>query len=148
MTAPPPKRALAILLVEDHLADARLVLESFRESGAPHHVDHVRDGIEALDFLRRTPPFERARLPDLILLDLNLPRMDGRELLAVIKSDPALHAIPVVVLTTSSAEKDVVRAYELRGNCYVTKPLDLDGLLRVMHAIEEFWLTVVRYPSR
>lgn len=140
-----PKR-IEVLLVEDHLADVRLILEALRDGGREHHVHHVRDGIEALALLRREPPFKRARRPDVILLDLNLPRMDGRELLGVIKSDPEFATIPVVVLTTSNDEKDVARAYALRANCFVTKPLDYGSLRDVVRAIEGFWLSVVRYP--
>jgi len=108
----------------------------------------VEDGVAALDYLRRNPPYQDAVRPDLVLLDLNLPRKDGREVLAAMKQDPALRAIPVVILTTSQAEEDVLRAYNLNANCYVTKPVDFDQFMRIVRTIEEFWLNVVTLPPK
>jgi chemotaxis family two-component system response regulator Rcp1 len=108
----------------------------------------VTDGVAALDYLHRRAPYEAARRPDLVLLDLNLPKKDGREVLAAMKSDPSLKTIPVVILTTSQAEEDVVRAYKLNANCYVTKPVDFEQFTRIVQAIEQFWLTIVTLPPR
>ncbi|WP_284617150.1 response regulator [Aquabacterium humicola] len=139
-------RAIEILMVEDNPGDVRLTREAFKDGRVWNRLHVVEDGLLAMDFLYRRPPFEEAPRPDIILLDLNLPRMDGREVLAAIKSDPALRIIPVVVLTTSQAEEDVLRAYHLNANCYVTKPVDLEQFIRIVQAIEDFWLTVVRLP--
>jgi CheY-like chemotaxis protein len=111
-----------------------------------NEVSVVHDGVEAIEFLRRQGPYAKAPRPDLILLDLNLPRKDGREVLAEIKPDPELGRIPVVVLTSSKAEADIVRAYDLHANCYVTKPVDFGGLMEVIKSVDEFWLSVVRLP--
>jgi CheY-like chemotaxis protein len=135
-----------ILLVEDNPGDARLTREAFAQSATPRVLHHVRDGEDAMAFLRRQPPHEHAPTPDLILLDLNLPRRDGREVLEDIKSDPALMAIPVLVLTSSEAEEDVLRSYRLHANCFVTKPGDLDELTRVVRGIADFWFGIVRLP--
>lgn len=140
-------RSIVILLVEDNLGDARLVREAWREVGAPRALHHVADGDEALDFLRGNGRHQAAPRPDLILLDLNLPRRTGREVLAEIKADNSLRRIPVVVLTTSQSEDDVLSVYNLNANCYVPKPPDLDQFLRVVRSIQEFWLTVARLPS-
>ena len=140
-------RAIHILLVEDNAGDARLVFEAFRQTTARCQLSHVINGVEALEFLRRTGAFSQATRPDLILLDLNLPRKDGREVLAEIKSDVTLRRIPVVVLTTSQAEDDIHRAYDLSANCYVTKPGDWDEFMRAIRCLDEFWLTVARLPS-
>ncbi len=131
----------SILLVEDSAPDAMLIRQALREAGVEGDVEVVTDGEQALARLRRGTP------PDLMLLDLNLPRKDGREVLAELKEDPDLHTIPVIVLTTSAAERDVLRSYELNVNCYITKPIDLDEFIRVVRAIEDFWLTIVRLPS-
>jgi CheY-like chemotaxis protein len=139
--------AIEILLVEDNPGDVRLTQEAFKESKLTNRLHIVRDGEEALAFLRREGPYAHAARPDLILLDLNLPKKDGREVLAVIKADDALKRIPVVVLTTSAAEQDILRAYELHANCYITKPMDLDQFLKVVQAIEEFWLVIVTRPG-
>lgn len=136
-----------ILLVEDNPGDARLTMEAFGVNGAPDRVRHVVDGVEALAFLRREGGHGKAPRPDLIVLDLNLPRLSGREVLAVIKADAALRCIPVVVLTTSQAEEDVLAAYNLHANCYVAKPPDLDSLLLAIRSIEEFWLRIARLPG-
>jgi len=139
-------RAIEILMVEDNPGDVRLTREAFKDGRVWNHLHVVEDGIAALDFLYRRPPHAQAPRPDVVLLDLNLPRMDGREVLSVIKNDPDLRIIPVVVLTTSQAEEDVLRAYRLNANCYVTKPVDLEQFIRIVQAIEDFWLTVVRLP--
>jgi len=136
-----------ILLVEDNPGDVRLVVEAIREGPVRGHVNVTRDGVEALAYLRREGRYASAPRPDLILLDLNLPRLNGSEVLAAIKADDALRAIPVVVLTTSQTEQDVLHCYQLNANCYVAKPVNLDQFLRVIRAIEEFWLTVVALPA-
>ena len=138
--------AVSVLLVEDNPGDVRLTVEALKENKFHVNLDVTRDGMEALEFLRQQGQYADARRPDLILLDLNLPRKDGREVLAEIKSDPDLQRIPVVILTTSQAEEDIVRTYNLHANCYVTKPVDLDQFIRVVKSIEEFWLTIVRLP--
>lgn len=141
-------REVQILLVEDNPADARLVTELLKEGQLPHRISHVNDGVEALEYLRQEAGHVGARRPDLILLDLNLPRKDGRELLAEIKTDDKLRRIPVVVLTTSQAEDDITKAYNLYANCYLTKPVDLDQFSRVIKSIEDFWLTTAKLPVR
>lgn len=138
---------IEILLVEDNPADVRLTQEALKEGKVRNHLHVARDGIEAMEFLRRVGKYANAVRPDLILLDLNLPRKDGREVLADIKLDPELKAIPVVVLTTSSAEQDIFKSYKLHANCYITKPVDLDQFVHVVKSIDDFWLTVVRLPS-
>ncbi len=140
-------RPIEILLVEDSPSDAELTLEALASAKVCNHLSVVEDGVEAMRFLRRQDPYTQAPRPDLILLDLNLPRKDGREVLAELRADPKLTAIPVVVLTSSEAEKDVLQAYTLRANCYVTKPVDFQKFLEVVEAIEGFWLTVVKLPS-
>ncbi len=139
-------RAIEILMVEDNPGDVRLTREALKGGKVLNQLHVVEDGVAALDFLYRRPPHQNAPRPDLILLDLNLPKMDGREVLARIKSDDSLKIIPVVVLTTSQAEEDVLRAYRLSANCYVTKPVDLHQFNRIVQAVEEFWLTIVRLP--
>jgi len=141
-------RAIEILMVEDNPGDVRLTREALKGGKVLNQLHVVEDGVAALDFLYRRPPHQNAPRPDLILLDLNLPKMDGREVLARIKSDDSLKIIPVVVLTTSQAEEDVLRAYRLNANCYVTKPVDLHQFNRIVQAVEEFWLTIVRLPPR
>jgi two-component system, chemotaxis family, response regulator Rcp1 len=136
--------AIEILLVEDNPGDVRLTQEALRESKVLNHLSVASDGVEALAMLRREGPYASQPRPGLILLDLNLPRRDGRELLADIKADPVLRRIPVVVLTTSDAEGDVVRAYDLHANCYIVKPVDLDQFIRVIQTIEGFWLSIVK----
>jgi CheY-like chemotaxis protein len=143
----PPARLIEILLVEDEPGDVRLTVEALRDARVRNRIHTVEDGVEALDFLHRRPPYADAPRPDLILLDLNLPRKDGREVLAEIKSDPALRTIPVVVLTTSRAQDDVLRSYDLHANCFISKPMDLNEFNAVVKSIEDFWLTVARLPS-
>jgi CheY-like chemotaxis protein len=135
-------RAIEILLVEDNPGDVRLTIEGLKEGKVRNKLQLARDGVEAMEYLH--DPANRR--PDLILLDLNLPRKDGREVLAEIKSDPRLRTIPVVVLTTSRAEQDILRSYELQANCYITKPVDLEQFMMVVKSIEDFWLTIVTLP--
>lgn len=135
-----------ILLVEDNPGDVRLAREALRTGPVPHNLNVARDGVEAMAYLRREGPHRRAVRPDLILLDLNLPRKDGRELLTEIKADQELRVIPVVVLTTSKSEEDVLNAYSSHANCYITKPVDLNRFIAVMKSIEDFWFTTVRLP--
>lgn len=140
-------RIVEILLVEDNPGDARLTREALKEGRVRNNLHVAQDGVEALEFLRRAGRFADAPRPDLILLDLNLPRKDGREVLTEIKRDSDLRFIPVVVLTTSEAEQDVLRSYELAANCYITKPVDLEKFLTIVRSIEEFWLNIVRLPA-
>jgi two-component system, chemotaxis family, response regulator Rcp1 len=135
-----------VLLVEDNPGDARLTTEALKEGRLRVNLSVVRDGVEALKFLRREDRFSGAPRPDLVLLDLNLPRKDGREVLSEMKDDSCLRDIPVVVLTTSSAEQDIARAYEMHANCYITKPVDMDEFIGVVRAIEDFWFTIVKLP--
>jgi two-component system, chemotaxis family, response regulator Rcp1 len=139
--------AVEILLVEDNPADARLTREVFEGGRLATHINVVQDGDEALAFLRREGRYADSPRPKLVLLDLNLPRKDGREVLQELKSDPSLSRIPVIVLTTSAAEADILHAYDLQANCFITKPLDLDEFFDVVRAIEDFWLTTARLPS-
>jgi CheY-like chemotaxis protein len=144
----PLVRPANILLVEDNPGDVRLTIEALRDAKVRNNLSVVGDGVEALRFLRREGKYSDAPRPDLILLDLNLPKMDGREVLAAIKADEALRTIPVVVLTTSRAEQDIAKSYALHANCYVTKPVDLDQFLHVVRSIEDFWLSIVTIPGR
>ena len=141
-------RLIEILLVEDNLGDLRLTQEALKDAKVANTLHVVEDGVLALDFLHRRPPFAEAPRPDLILLDLNLPRKNGREVLAEIKSDERFRAIPVVILTTSQAEEDVLRAYDLHANCYITKPVDFTQFTTIVRTIEDFWLTIVTLPPR
>ena len=140
-------KPIEILLVEDNPADVRLTQEALKEGKVRNNLYVARDGVEALEYLLRVGKFADAVRPDLVLLDLNLPRKDGREVLSVIKADADLKAIPVVVLTTSSAEADIMKSYKLHANCYITKPVDLAQVVKVIKSIDDFWLTVVRLPS-
>lgn len=137
-----------ILLVEDNPGDVFLTQEAFREGRIHHRLSVVEDGEEALQFLRRQGTYEKAPRPDVILLDLNLPRKDGRELLAELKADVSLKFIPVIILTTSEAESDISKAYKLHANCYLTKPIQVDEFIGKIKMLEDFWLSVVRLPSR
>jgi CheY-like chemotaxis protein len=139
-------RPIEILLVEDNPGDVRLTIEGLNEGKVRNNLHVARDGVEAMAFLRREGEYRDAVRPDLILLDLNLPRKDGREVLQDLKQDPALRTIPVVVLTTSRSEQDVLRSYELQANCYITKPVDLEQFITVVKSIEDFWLTIVTLP--
>lgn len=148
MTDEPGLRQIEILLVEDNSADIRLTTEVLKDAKLRNTIHVARDGIEALEFLRRQGRFSGFPEPDLVLLDLNLPRLNGREVLREIKSDPELKRIPVVILTTSDAEQDILKSYELHANCYITKPVDLEQFSKVVQYIEEFWFTIVKLPSR
>jgi chemotaxis family two-component system response regulator Rcp1 len=144
MTHPSP---IEILLVEDNPGDVRLTVEALKEGKVRNRLSVVEDGVEALAFLRQEGKYADAPRPDVILLDLNLPRKDGRAVLAEIKADESLRRIPVVVLTTSSSEQDILRSYDLHANCYITKPVDLEQFIEVVKGIEEFWLTIVKLPT-
>jgi chemotaxis family two-component system response regulator Rcp1 len=147
MERAPLVRPIELLLVEDSEPDVRLTVEALHEAKVKNRLSVVEDGVEAMDFLLRRNGYTEAPRPDLILLDLNLPRKDGRQVLREIKSDPSLRRIPVVILTTSKGEEDVLRAYDLHANCYITKPVDFNRFMEVVKSIEEFWLTVVRLPE-
>ncbi|MBX3016081.1 MAG: response regulator [Caldilineaceae bacterium] len=140
-------KPIAILLVEDNPGDVRLTIETLKNAKVRNILHIARDGIEAMAFLRNEGAFAGMPRPDLILLDLNLPKKDGREMLADLKSDPELRRIPVVILTTSQAEEDILRSYDLYANCYITKPIDLNQFATVVKSIENFWLTIVTLPS-
>lgn len=140
--------AFDILLVEDNPGDARLAQEALKEGQMSSRLQVVVDGVEAMSFLRREGGYANAPRPNLVLLDLNLPRKDGRQVLAEMKADPELRRIPVVVLTTSQAEQDILRSYDLHANCYITKPVDLDRFISVVRSIEEYWCSVATLPPR
>lgn len=146
MSNPLQQRPIEILMVEDSPSDAQLTVEALRAAKIANRLSHVEDGVEALRFLRQEGPYAGVPRPDLILLDLNLPRKDGREVLDELKRDPDLKVIPVVVLTTSRSEQDVLRSYQLHANCYITKPVDFTQFMEVVKAIENFWLTIVTLP--
>jgi two-component system, chemotaxis family, response regulator Rcp1 len=141
-------RPLEILLVEDNAADVRLTKEALKEAKVLNTLTVVKDGIEALSLLRQQAPYTHAKRPDLILLDLNLPRKDGREVLAEIKADDNLKHIPVVILTTSKDEQDVSKTYNHHANCYITKPVDFEQFITVVKSIDEFWLGIVTLPNK
>ncbi|RJQ14695.1 MAG: response regulator [Nitrospiraceae bacterium] len=141
-----PGDPIEVLLVEDNPADVRLMKESLRDSKVRNNLHVVNDGEAAMSFLRREGKYSGVPQPDLIMLDLNLPKKDGREVLQEIKTDPALKHIPVVVVTTSSADEDIIKSYCLHANCFVTKPVDLDQFIKVVQAIEDFWFTIVKLP--
>lgn len=147
MSGDPFGKSIEILLVEDNPGDVRLTREALRDVKIRNSLSVVEDGVEAMQFLRREGPYVDAPRPDIVLLDLNLPRMDGMEVLAEIKADPDLKSIPVVVLTTSQADEDILRSYKLNANCYVSKPVDFDQFIRVVQSIEDFWLTIVKLPK-
>ena len=140
-------RPIEILLVEDNPGDIRLTQEVLKDGKIHNHLSIAEDGVQALAFLQQQPPYDDAPHPDLILLDLNLPKKGGQEVLEVIKADQRLRRIPVIILTTSLAEEDIVRAYNLHANCYIVKPINLDQFIKVVKSIEEFWLTIVKLPS-
>lgn len=146
MSAETLGRPVEILLVEDNPGDVRLTQETLKDSKMLNRMSVVGDGVEAMAFLRHEGTYARANRPDLILLDLNLPKKDGREVLEEIKADEQLRRIPVVVLTTSGAEQDILRTYDLHANCYIKKPVDLDQFSEVVKAIETFWFTIVKLP--
>ncbi len=140
-------RPFEVLLVEDNAGDARLTREALKEGRIVNNLSVVPDGVEAMEFLRKRGRYLNSPRPDLILLDLNLPRKNGREVLEEIKNDPALRRIPVMVLTTSSAEQDLTSAYNLHANCYITKPVDLEQFMTVVRSIEHFWFHIVTLPA-
>lgn len=155
MTPPPappdpdtPGKRIEILLVEDNADDVELTIEALHDSKVVNRINVARDGIEALDFLHKRGAFANAPAPDLIFLDLNMPRMNGREVLAQIKNDDRLRSIPVIVLTTSSAEEDIYRSYNLQAAAYVVKPVDFERFVNVVKAIDGFWFQVARFPER
>jgi chemotaxis family two-component system response regulator Rcp1 len=139
---------IEVLLIEDSAGDVRLTREAFKDARVYINLHVAADGVEAMAFLRRDGPHANAPRPDLILLDLNLPKMDGREVLKQIKDSPVLGIIPVVILTTSASEADILRTYQLHANCYINKPVDLDGFLTVVKSIDNFWLSVVKLPPQ
>ena len=138
---------IEVLLVEDSPGDVRLTREAFKDAKVHLNLNVASDGAEAMDFLNREGKHPHAPRPDLILLDLNLPKKDGREVLEEVKESPTLKSIPVVILTTSASDADILRSYRLHANCYITKPVSLDGFLQVVKSIDDFWLTVVKLPS-
>lgn len=142
----PVGRPIEILLVEDSPGDVRLTQEVFREGRVRNNLNVVGDGVQALAFLRKQEPYLQVPCPDLILLDLNLPKKDGRTVLEEIKADEKLRRIPIVILTTSNAEEDIIKAYDLHANCYISKPIDLEQFIQVIKSIEQFWLTIVKLP--
>jgi two-component system response regulator len=141
-------RPVDILLVEDNPGDVRLTKEALRDAKVLNEIYLAKDGVEAMEILRRKGKYSKVPLPDLILLDLNLPRKDGREVLAEIKEDPILKHIPVVVLTTSKAEEDIIKSYNLHANAYITKPVDLNRFAEIIHILNEFWFTIVKLPPK
>jgi chemotaxis family two-component system response regulator Rcp1 len=141
-------RPIEILMVEDNPGDVRLTIEALKEGKVRNHFFTVEDGEQAMKYLRRQQPYAEATRPDLILLDLNLPKKNGREVLAEIKDDAELKRIPVVILTVSEAEQDILKSYNLHANCYITKPVNLEQFIEVVKSIEDFWLTVVMLPPR
>lgn len=140
-------RPIEILLVEDNPGDVRLIVEALRDGKVQNKLHIAKDGMEATAFLHREGEYADALYPDLILLDLNLPKKDGPEVLAEIKEDPALKHIPVVILTSSQEEEDIVKTYNLHANCYITKPIDLEQFIMVVKSISDFWLTIVKLPT-
>jgi two-component system, chemotaxis family, response regulator Rcp1 len=145
---PQRNRPVEILLVEDSPSDTDLTIEALQAGDIPCNLSHVEDGVEAMEFLNRKNSYAGAPRPDLILLDLNLPRKDGREVLAELKLDPDLRTIPVVVLTTSKDDRDISQAYQLQANCYIAKPVDFEQFVSVLRAIEHFWLEVAALPTK
>ena len=141
-------QSVDILLVEDNPGDVRLIQEALQDGKLLNRIATVSDGQKALAYLRKQGSYARATRPDLILLDLNIPRKDGREVLAEIKTDPHLRSIPVVIVTSSQAEEDILRSYNTHANCYVAKPVDLEKFVAVVKAIEEFWVTIVKLPPK
>lgn len=139
---------IEILLVEDNPGDVELTREAFIDGKIGNHINVARDGVEALEYLRRKGVYSNAVRPDIVLLDLNLPRKGGLEVLAELKADPDLRSIPIVVLTTSRDEEDIARSYHAHANCYISKPVDFDKFMGVVRSLESFWLTVVRLPSK
>ncbi len=140
-------RPIEVLLVEDSPGDVRLTEEALKEGKVRNNLNVVMDGVEAMAYLRREGRYASATRPDIVLLDLNMPKKDGREVLAEMKSDHRLRRIPVVILTTSEAEQDILKTYDLHANCYITKPVDLDQFISLVKSVEDFWLTIVKLPA-
>lgn len=140
-------KPIEILLVEDNPGDVRLTIDAFKEGKVSNNFSVVEDGVEAMAYLRKEGKYVNAKRPDIILLDLNLPRKDGREVLVEVKNDEKLKRIPIVVLTTSKADEDIIKSYNYHANCYISKPVDLNEFLRVVKTIEDFWLSVVKLPK-
>jgi chemotaxis family two-component system response regulator Rcp1 len=140
-------QSIDILLIEDNPGDARLAMEAMKEGKLKNVIHHVTDGEEATDFIFKRKNYKSAPVPDLIILDLNLPKKSGREVLAEIKADENLKRIPVVILTMSKAEEDIIKSYNLHANCYIVKPLDLNKFIQVVRSIQEFWLSIVKLPK-
>jgi CheY-like chemotaxis protein len=140
-------RPIEVLLVEDNPGDVRLMVEALKDAKVNNNLSVANNGETAMEFLRHEGDYSGAPTPDLIMLDLNLPKKDGREVLMEIKEDPDLKHIPVVVITTSGAEEDIIKSYRLHANCYITKPVNFEQFIKVVHSIEEFWLTVVKLPK-
>jgi two-component system, chemotaxis family, response regulator Rcp1 len=140
-------KPIEILLIEDSPSDAALTIEALKAGKIGNRLNHVEDGAEAMAYLRRQGKYAKAARPDLIMLDLNLPKKDGREVLAELKGDPDLKVIPIIVLTTSRSDKDILQSYQLNANCYITKPVDFPNFIEVVKTIEQFWLTVVTLPK-
>ena len=140
-------KPIEILLVEDNPEDASLTMETLKDGRIHNNITLVEDGVQAMEFLRRAEPYANAPRPDLILLDLQLPRKNGREVLSEVKEDRDLRRIPVVIMTTSAAEQDIFESYDLHANCYLTKPVELDEFIGVVRKIEDFWLTIVKLPA-
>ncbi len=140
-------RPVEILLVEDNPGDVRLTQEALKEGKVRNHLSVAGDGVEAMAFLRREGSYATAPRPDIVLLDLNLPKKDGRQVLAEVKADPDLRRIPVVILTTSKAEEDILKTYDLHANCFITKPVEFEQFIKVVQSIEGFWLTIVQLPG-
>jgi len=143
---PATGRPIEVLLVEDNPGDVRLTQEALTDGKILNNISVVEDGVEALQYLKREGKYSRVARPDLVLLDLNLPKKDGREVLREIKGDDTLRRIPIVILTTSKEEQDIFKSYDLGASCFITKPVDLDQFIEVVHSIENFWLTVVSLP--
>ena len=141
-------KIISVLLIEDSRADARLILEVFKEEKIAVDVKVIRDGEDAMDYLNKKGEHKDAMTPDLILLDLNLPKKDGREVLLEIKQNNDLRTIPVVILTTSQSEEDVLKSYKLQASCFVTKPIDLDNFVKIIKSIDDFWFSAVRFPPK
>jgi CheY-like chemotaxis protein len=140
-------KKVEILLVEDNPADVRITVEALKKSKIKNNLNVATDGVDALNYLRKLGGYTEAKKPDLILLDLNLPKKDGREVLKEIKEDPDLKRIPVVILTISKADEDIIKSYNLHANCYITKPVDLEQFVEVVKSIEDFWFTIVVLPN-
>jgi CheY-like chemotaxis protein len=141
-------KVVNVLLVEDSKADARLITEVIKDEKILVDIDIVRDGEEAMSYLRQENEFIDKSFPDLVILDLNLPKKDGREVLTEMKADPQLKSIPVVILTTSQSEEDVLKSYKLQASCYVTKPIDLEQFIKIIKSIDEFWFSAVKFPPK